>query len=163
MKAIPLSQGIYCIMDDDSYEWLNFWKWSVCCGGSYRYARRCTINPTIQKRQFVYLHKVVAGISDNYRLVFRDKNPLNLQHANLLIKNLRKEPVKWWGSSGVSNFCGVKWDAYHGLWRSHYHDLTIGYHVAEMEAAETYNKKALEIEGDNAVLNDLGLEVINAP
>jgi len=164
MKAFCLSRNIYCLTDDDIYDWLHHWKWSIANHGrkGFRYARRFGINPLLHKQQFIYLHKVVAGISKNYLLKFRDHNPLNLQRANLSVINPRGEPVKWWASNGVSRFTGVKWDGYYGLWKAHLLDLPIGYFASEMDAAEAYNKKIREFSKENLLLNDLNLEVLNA-
>jgi len=158
-----LTKKIYCLLDDDTYDWLSYWKWSVTENPSgMKYARRKGFNPTLQKPQFIYLHKIVSGISDNYILKFRDGNPLNLQKANLRTTNLRDEDVVWWGSSKVSKFDGVVWDGYHGLWRAEVKGLVIGYYVAEMDAAMEYNKKALELFGNDAVVNILEIEVFSA-
>lgn len=158
---MELSQKIFCLMDDDSYEWLKHWKWSLSknAAGS-KYARRLGTNPLLQKPQFIYLHKIVSGISKDYRLSFRDGNSLNLQRANMKVVNLRREPVKWWGSSGESRFTGVSWDKYYGLWRAHIKKLVVGYFVGEIEAAQAYNDTAYDILGDKAHLNDTEIEVL---
>ena len=160
-----MSQHIHCLTDDDIYDWLHHWKWSVVSGNGgkgLKYARRVGINPFLHKQQFIYLHKVVAGISKNYLLKFRDNNPLNLQRANMLVTNLRGEPVKWWCSTGVSRFYGVKWDGYYGLWKAHILDMPIGYFVSEMNAAEAYNEKRRNFSTNDLLENDLNLEVFNA-
>lgn len=161
MKALELSRKVFCLVDDDVYDWLRYWKWSLAVNkyGS-KYARRLCINPSSQKRIFVYLHKVISGVSENYRVKFRDRNPLNMQRANLKVVNLRQEPVKWWGSTGNSIFTGVEWDRYYGLWKAHIKSLTIEYFVGEMEAAEAYNSKVKEVIGESAVLNDVHMEVL---
>lgn len=162
MKALTLSQGIFCLLDDDTFSWLCHWQWSIGKGRhGIKYARRKAMNPTLGKLQFIYLHKIISGISKDHFLHFRDRNPLNLQRANLLITNLRNEPVKWFGSTNVSTFIGVKWDGYFGLWRAEFMGMDIGYYIAEMEAAEAYNKKITEVYGKDAELNDLNIEVFS--
>lgn len=126
-----------------------------------KYARRKGFNPTLQKSQFIYLHKLVSGISNDYALKFRDNNPLNLQRANLKITDLRGDKVRWWGSSQKSKFRGVIWDGYHGLWRAEIKNLVVGYYIAEIDAAKNYNEKAIDLFGSNAVLNDIDLEGID--
>lgn len=155
MKAMELSQKVFCIVDDNTFEWLHHWKWSLAVNsGDVKYARRLCTNPVNQKRIFVYMHKLISGVSKNYTVRFRDCNPLNMQRANMRVTNLRGELVKWWGSTGVSKFVGVEWDRYNGLWKAHIHGLVVGYYVGEIEAAEAYNAKADEVLGSQAVLND---------
>jgi len=85
---------------------------------------------------------------------------LNLQRANMLIVNLRGEPVKWWGSARTSKFSGVEWDGFNGLWRAHYKDLTIGHYIGEIEAAEGYNDKVMQMFGEDAKMNDLDIGLV---
>lgn len=148
-------------MDDDVYDWLRYWRWSLSTNGKgTKYGRRLGTNPYLQKYQFIYLHKIIAGISKDYRLHFRDSNSLNMQRANLEIVNLYREPVKWWGSNGRSVFTGVEWDKYYGLWKACLEGLAVGYFVSEMDAAIAYNDKAVEVYGEDAVLNNLELGVL---
>ena len=73
MRALELSQKVYCLMDDDTYDWLRYWKWSLAVNANEtKYARRLCTNPFNQKRMFVYMHKIIAGVSLNYRMSFRD-------------------------------------------------------------------------------------------
>lgn len=148
-------------MDDDIHDWLRHWRWSLSDNGKgTKYGRRLGTNPSLQKYQFIYLHKIIAGISKDYRLRFRDHNSLNMQRGNLEVVNLFREPVKWWGSNGKSNFVGVEWDKYYGLWKAETEGLTIGYFVAEMDAAIAYNNKVSSMHGEDAVLNNLEIEVL---
>jgi hypothetical protein len=155
MNALLLSQGIYCLLDNRDYSWLHHFKWSVAKVGKYRYARRKGLNPSTGRHEFIYLHRIVAGVTKDFVIHFSDSNPLNLQRDNIFITNGIKKEVSWRGSSGESRYIGVKWDAYHGLWRSEIKGLVIGYHVEEMEAVLAYNKKAQEIYGNNTRLNVL--------
>lgn len=161
LKALELSQKVFCLLDDDAYDWLHHWNWSVTKNKyGTKYARRLGTNPTRQKSQFIYLHKVVSGISRNYNLHFRDGNPLNMQRANMKICNLRNEPVRWWGShGGISRFIGVEWDRYYGLWKAHIKGLIVGHYVGEIEAAEAYNIKAAEVFGGSAEMNSTVMKV----
>lgn len=158
---MELSRKVFCLVDNDTYDWLHHWKWSLAVNkADMKYARRLCTNPFNQKRIFVYLHKVISGVSLNYVVRFRDRNPLNMQRGNMNVMNLHHESVKWWGSTGVSHFIGVEWDRYNGLWRAHLKGATLGYFVGELEAAEAYNIKASEILGDKAVFNNTVMEVL---
>jgi AP2-like factor (euAP2 lineage) len=156
MKALSLSQGLYALVDDDVFDWLRFWKWSVTkANNNKRYARRLVAHPTAQKQQFVYLHKIVSGVNQDMVLSFRDGNPLNVQRENLKITDPRKNEIMWEGSRGESLFVGVVWDKYYGLWRAHIKNMTVGHFVSEIEAVEAYNAKAVEVLGDRAELNNM--------
>lgn len=159
IRALELSQGIYSLLDDDTYDWLHHWKWSVAITKiKKKYARRMMLHPTTDKPTFIYLHKIVSGISKDYKLHFRDRNSLNMQRANLKIVNLRDKEVKWFGSSSKSKFKGVFWDKYYGLWRAQIKDLPISYHYAEMDAAKAFNKVSVDFYGENAEYNNMEIE-----
>lgn len=112
-------------------------------------------HPTSNKDMFIYLHRLIAGITKDGIISFRDSNPLNLQRENLKLMDYKRNEIVWDGSRGESIFTGVSWDKYYGLWRAHLKDLPIGYYVAEMDAAEAYNKAAKEIMRDRADLNNM--------
>lgn len=157
MKQLELSQGILCVLDDDTHSWLCHWKWSVTrpSNKKQRYVRRQMYHPTSQKLEFIYLHRVIAGVTKDFFLSFRDGNPLNLQRENLKICDYCKNEVVWDGSRSESLFTGVVWDKYYGLWKAHLKGLTIGHFVAELDAVEAYNAKAKEILKDRAELNNM--------
>lgn len=158
MKALLLSQGIFCLLDDNDYEWLHHWKWSVVKKINPRYAylkyaRRKGFNPTIQEQQFIYLHRIIGGTTKDFIISFRDKNPLNLQRKNICIKDLTGKEILWRGSCKESRYQGIKWDSYYGLWRAQIKGLIVGYFVEEMSAVMEYNKKVVELYGDKARVN----------
>jgi len=160
MKALQLSQGTLAIVDDDVHDWVRHWNWSVTRVPRPHkkvtsYARRKILHPTLHKSTFVYLHKLIAGVNDDFRVVFRDNNPLNLQRDNLSILNGLQQEILWDGSRSESLFVGVVWDRYHGLWRAEIEHLTIGYFTGEFDAALSYNIKATEIYGASAELNNM--------
>ena len=155
MKAIELSQGIFAIVDDDVYDWLHHWNWSVAKVCRWRYARRKMLHPTSMKSVHIYLHRLVAGVNRDFFIQFRDKNPLNLQRENLSLQDSAHREIVWDGSRGESLFKGVVWDKYHGFWKAHMHGMTIGHFVSEFDAAIEYNKKAEQVLKDRADLNNL--------
>jgi len=153
MKPLLLSQRIFCLLDDKDYNWLHHWKWSIGGTKNRRYARRKLSHPSNGKKEFIYLHKIIAGVTNDFTIRFIDNNPLNLQRDNICIKNLANEDVSWRGSSGVSNYIGVKWDAYYGLWRAEINGLVVGYYAEEMTAILAYNTKAKEMLTNELRLN----------
>jgi hypothetical protein len=156
MKAINLSKNLHALVDDDVWFWLHHWKWSVTkFPENVWYARRKMLNPTTQKSIFIYLHKVISGVTKDYSVTFRDSNPLNLQRENICIRNGRKKEITWDGSRSESLFRGVVWDAYYGLWKAHLKNLPIGYYVTEFEAALAYNDTATKILGDDIDINNI--------
>jgi len=155
---------VFALLDDDSYTWLSPYKWTLTSNTSgLKYARRHLSSPQTGIQEFVYLHNVIAGISEDYKMAFRDGNPLNMQRANMKMMNWRGEQVKWYGCNGRSDFNGVKWDAYYGLWKTEFKGMVVGYFVAEMSAAKAYNDKVAEVYGGNIdEINTIDVGLLNA-
>lgn len=156
MKALELSQRTLAVVDDDVYDWLRHWNWSVTkVSPKLKYARRLMMHPTLSKQVFVYLHKIIAGVNRDFAVKFHDGNPLNLQRENLRILNGRNEEITWDGSRRESLFKGVSWDRYYGLWKAHIKGLTVGYFVTEFDAVVAYNDKIKEVFGPDVEVNNL--------
>ena len=154
MKALLLSQKIFCLLDDKDYDWLHHWKWSICINTEgRRYARRKLLHPITGKSDYIYLHRIIAGVTNDFKIFFIDNNPLNLQRNNICIKNSANEDVSWRGGSGISNYIGIKWDAYYGLWRAEINGLVVGYYSEEMKAILAYNTKVKDISNNGLRLN----------
>jgi hypothetical protein len=164
MKLIPLSQGLFAQVDDDDYEKANKFKWYALVGKSTVYAERTIrkiINGIIIKKH-LRLHRYLLNISSNkIEVDHKDGNGLNCQRYNMRkcthqenLFNTRK--TKRNTSSiykGVSYRKDIsKWFAQININKKR---NKIGYFEKEIEAARAYNKKAKELFGEFAYLNEI--------
>jgi len=89
----------------------------------------------------------------------KDQNP-----SNNNISNLRKATITQNNCNRAKNkrnatsiFKGVSWSKYRNKWIAHIQhkgkQRHLGFFVLEQDAAEAYNKKAIELHGEFAVLN----------
>ncbi len=160
-KAIELTQGYYTIIDESDFELVSRYSWRVLIqkrrNGSIKdlYARS-RINGKI-----ILMHRFILGLTDPKILVDHiNHDGLNNCRENLRLctsqqncRNRQKQP----GLS--SKFKGVYWDRNRNKWRSSIRVdskyINLGRFENELDAAITYNKKAVELFGEFAKLNNL--------
>lgn len=159
MKEIPLStSGVkfkdkyVALVDDEDYKTLMKHSWFVKIGkrGFTIYAQAKIQQKTVLMHRMILSN--VKGIIDH-----RDCNGLNNQKYNLREVSYTVNNQNRLQPSGNTKFQGVYFEKRRNSFRSRivkngkaYH---LGNHKSDIEAAEAYNKKALELYGPNARLN----------
>lgn len=76
MKQIKLTKGKYALVDNEDYEWLNQWKWSV---NSNNYPSR------YEKKEFITMHRFIMKPPKGMQVDHKDGDRLNNQKFNLRI------------------------------------------------------------------------------
>jgi hypothetical protein len=158
MKYVPLSQGLFAAVDDEDYERVNAFNWSAQRAERTHYAvRKIRIDgkPYMQK-----MHRFILNLPAWRPFVDHiDHNGLNNQKANLRqlttsqnAQNKRKPRTgKTSPYKGVRAHTG-KFQAqikHNGKW------MYIGRYTDDADAARAYNKRALELFGEYACLNEV--------
>jgi hypothetical protein len=159
VKLIPLTQGKVAIVDAEDYEWLNQWKWYAYKSGYTSYARR-NIRVGKKKQTSISMHRFIlhlskgdAGIGDH-----KDRNGLHNWKDNLRIVTPNLNVVNGRRlSNNTSGFRGVVWSKKKRKWeagiRSDYKLKFLGYFSDKTQAARAYDREAVRIWGNHAVLN----------
>jgi hypothetical protein len=163
MKDIQLSQGKVALVDDDDFEWLNQWKWTLSKENHTCYAIRKesrTLNNGKQKT--LLMHRVILEMSDTHKKVDHiDRNGLNNQKSNLRTVNdsqsshnrgsFKVSTSKYKGVSFSKNkYDRKKWIA---KFTKNGKGIFIGRFFTEEEAALAYNKRVVEENGEFAYVN----------
>jgi hypothetical protein len=152
MKLIKLTQGRETIVDDEDYEYLNQWKWHF---GSRRYAIR-SINCSKKK---ITMHSLLINCPKHKYIDHINGNPLDNRKINLRLcttqENQRNRKSNETNKK-ISKYKGVS-KSLNKYWRSYIYlngkQINIGSFKTEIEAAQAYNKKAIELFGEFARLN----------
>lgn len=158
-QVIPLTQGLYAIVDANDYEWLNQWKWYACVVHGIAYARRSKRKSDDFKQNNVSMHRQIMGVDSPF-IDHRNGNGLdnrrsNLRHATVLQNtvNVHKKP------KGKSKYRGVTfdkkcpnrpWTAQISDNKKHKH---LGQYATQEEAAKVYDKEAFRLHGEFTYLN----------
>ena len=159
MKEIILTQGKVTQVDDEDYDYLNQWKWFVHKNRNNYYCER---NITIlkNKQKQIGIHQIILERilgHNNFEMVDHiDGDGLNNQRNNLRAATNQQNSMNTKSKSikGVT-FCNYKKNK---KWRVRIRlnkNVNIGYFNTQEEAAEAYNKKAIELFGEYAKLNEI--------
>ena len=154
MKLIPLTQGKFTIVDDEDYDYLMQWKWCTNTNNNTFYAVR------MYKDIHYSMHRVIMKVINQLEYIDHlDFNGLNNQKSNLRkvtcsenMQNMRiRGLIKYRGVSlAKSNRCQVR---VKHKYKSYYVGVFPNTACGHLLAALAYDTKALELFGNNVVLN----------
>lgn len=158
MKTIIINTGKQTLLDDDTYNYANQWKWYEVSG----YARR--EYRIFNKTYRVALHHVVLGIvgeaTGTLEVDHVNGNRLDNRKENLRIvhkaENQRNAGLR---SDNTSGYKGVTLDKQTGHWKAQCYRRNKRIHIGSFntakEAALAYNKVASKEFGVYARLNKI--------
>ncbi len=155
IRYIPLTRGMYAIVDADDYEELSKHKWTLIKRGNNEYAGRR------EKGRHISMHREIMNTPDDMVVDHINGNGLNNRKGNMRNCTKAQNSYNSRPRGGRSGYVGV---TYHK--RSGKFSAAIGYngekiHVGEfddeVEAARARDRKALELQGEFAYLNFPGL------
>ena len=118
MKKITLSRGLFALVDDEDYEFLNQWKWNASFEQCTYYAVRKSHGPH-STRKDIRMHNVIMSPPSGLFVDHIYHNGLDNQRRHLRIctrsQNAmnRKTPT-----SNTSGHKGVSWDKVKRKWRA---------------------------------------------
>lgn len=150
----PKHGEIHIKVDDDDYDYLSQFHWTVTKNKSFYAKREKWAN---NKPTKIYMHREIMGLPDGI-VDHKDCDTTNNQKSNLRIvnssnsqKNRRKQINSTCGHKGVSYYKAYnKYSANLGL---DYKNIFGGYYDTIIEAALAYNQLAIKYYGEYANLN----------
>ena len=149
MRQIPLTHGMFALVDDKDHEWLSCFRWTAKRNGARWYAR--------VGAETIYMHRLILGVTDpSIPVDHIDGDGLNNTSANLRAcstsENMRNRGPQLNNSSG---FKGVSW--HRGGWRAHIKInrqwIHLGRFKDKAEAARCYDMAAIKLHGEFCRLN----------
>lgn len=152
MKRILLSQAKFALIDDDDFDYISQFKWSYSNIG---YAVR------VKEKKPILMHRIINNTPDGMETDHKNQNTLDNRKVNLrtCTSSQNKRNRGRQKNNTTSKYKGVCWDRRRKKWHpqivSRGKKYYIGRFTCEKQAARAYNKKALELFGEFACLNEV--------
>ena len=153
---IPLTKGLFAIVDEEDYENLSRYQWYVLGHKNKEYAARYVGN-----NKHLRMHRILLNAPDGIEVDHINGNRLDNRKCNLRLAT-RAENGRNRGKFKCkthSKYKGVTYHTRDKRWqgtiiinRRHIH---LGYFDTEQEAALAYNDAALKFHGKFAKLNEV--------
>ena len=155
MRLIHLSNGSSAKVDDEDFEMLSHWSWSLCGKYAARKVKRGG------KTRGIYMHRQIM-LPDPDQQVDHingdrfDNRRRNLRLATSSQNNINRHDLR---ADKTSRYRGVTWYKRCGCWdmqiRSAGARRVHSYHQDEVDAALAYDVAALSLHGEFAKTNFL--------
>lgn len=151
MKHIPIRKtDLFALVDDDDYERLSQWEWSLNNG----YAVRSCLGKELR------MHNEITHTPEGYQADHKNHNRLDNRKDNLRTathsQNQWNKP-KYHKINPSSQYKGVKFDKRRCTWcseiQAHGQRIYVGTFVTEVDAALAYDRAAKVYHGDFAATN----------
>lgn len=156
MKEIQLTKGLFAIVDDADYDWLNQWRWYAHKGTRTFYANRRKNTRIFTKP--TQMHREIMNAPDDMEVDHIDGNGLNNTRANLRIcthKQNKQNVPKY--ANNTSGYKGVSIDRKNNKWtariKANNKYYFLGYFQTPEEAAHAYDEAAKKYFGEFAYTN----------
>lgn len=147
-KEIRLSPTKVTLVDDDDYGLLNHMRW--CFDGRYAYHRKhLRMEGRKQIYNKIYLHKLINKTPEGFDTDHINQDKLDNQKTNLRTASRSQNEINKPKMAGTASiYKGVVLDKRTGKWRAEIKRNGIrkylGIFISEQDAAEAYNKAAME-------------------
>ena len=149
-RFIPLTRGLWAVVDAVDFEWLNEYCWYASpSGGGKMYARRNTKTGTI------LMHREIMQMPKGKEVDHKDLDGLNNRRENLRNCTRGQNEYNKGPRGKRSRFKGVypHGDQWQAMIRHEGELFNLGLFDDDVEAAKARDRKAYELEGEFAYLN----------
>lgn len=151
MKKIKLTKGLFAIVDDDIFNFLNKWKWQAVGLKKRPYAARSVKNP----RTMIYLHRFITMAQPLEYIDHKNRDTLDNRLENLRFCTNGQNMTNSFRNKNLSGMRGVSKSRKRFFARIRHKNksIYIGHYKTVKEAAKAYDKMAKKLHGEFAQLN----------
>lgn len=158
-KYIQLTKGQQTLVDDEDFEYLNQWRWHTSYYGYANRRRHIKSSRKDQKFEMIKMHRLIMGAPTGMYVDHINGDKLDNRKSNLRVcTNAQNSANQQLRAANTSGYKGVTLDKRRGKWiaqiRINYKNNFLGYFDDKIEAAQAYNRKAKEVWGEYAKINE---------
>lgn len=161
MKKIPLSRGLFALIDDEDFEFINKFKWYAIKNRENYYAVRQEYEKSKYKRRLYMHNEILKVVKEGNIIDHKDLNSLNNQKSNLrecsIAQNNKNKGVyknkksKYMGV--YLGYKGKKGQVFIAQITNDNKHFYLGSFLNEIEAAKAYDKACIRHHGEFAKTN----------
>jgi len=157
MKMIPLTRGLFAMVDDDDYDRLMLNKWYAAKQPKTFYAARTIV--VDGKKTNIWMHREINETPDGLFTDHKDGDGLNNQKANLRSVTHQDNMVNCARHKiGSSRYRGVSWHISNRAWIAQItinrRNIYVGSFPTEDEARAAYDIKRSELRAGQLIRKD---------
>lgn len=148
-RQITLNKGMFAVVDDDLYDFVNQWKWYYKEGYAVR---------TDRNKETIPMHRVIADTPLGLECDHIDRDKLNNQRSNLRNCTHAQNQMNTYSTRNTSGYKGVHFRKDIKKWCARIKLNGVKKHLGVFEdikeAAKAYDAAAVEYFGEFATPSD---------
>ena len=152
-QKIYLSQQKFALVDDEDYENLQQFNWSLHVTAGSDYAKHIIKGTNLTE----LMHRRIMNAIKGQEIDHINGNGLDNRKSNLRIVTHQQNLMNQKKTRGISQFKGVTWDKSRKKWMARIKlnrkTINLGRFETEKEASDTYDKASIQYFGKYAKPN----------
>ena len=158
MKQVPLSRGLFAIVDDEDYEAVSAKRWYA--NPQKNRNRRFPYAERQERGKHIQMHREILQPPSSFHVDHINGNGLDNRRSNLrLVSNAQNQQNRIKHKAGTSAYKGVSLAPRGNRWYAKImvdgKDVFLGSFLREVDAAKAYNVAASARFGEHARLNTI--------